>query len=67
MFFFSVCPTWLQITPGKKSPNISPLEMEGWCAVSSLVVKNSSADVMDQLTAIGATDILLFDLCNSRM
>jgi ATP phosphoribosyltransferase len=41
--------------------------MEGWCAVSSLVNKSGSAEVMDQLTAIGATDILLFEICNSRM
>ena len=56
-----------QITPGKKSPNVAPLELADWCAVSALIKKSGSAEVMDQLTAIGATDILVFEISNSRM
>ncbi|GMI04999.1 hypothetical protein TrLO_g2859 [Triparma laevis f. longispina] len=55
------------ITPGKTSPTVTPLETEGMCAVSALINKSSSAQKMDELMAIGATDILLFAISNSRM
>lgn len=35
-------------------------------AVSSMVEKNRIATVMDELTACGATDILVLDIKNSR-
>lgn len=57
----------VKITPGKKSPNVAPLELADWCAVSALIKKSGSAEVMDQLTAIGATDVLVFEISNSRM
>eukprot|EP00732_Lithocolla_globosa_P005582 Lithocolla_globosa_v1_NODE_5858_length_1174_cov_9.339589.p1 type:complete len:298 gc:universal NODE_5858_length_1174_cov_9.339589:1109-216(-) len=55
------------VTPGKKSPTISPLEDPDYVAVSALVAKNDSAEIMDKLQAIGATDILLFDMANCRV
>ena len=55
------------ITPGKRSPTVSPLEADDWCAVSSLVEKKAMAEVMDKLQGIGATDILCFAISNSRM
>lgn len=55
------------ITPGKKAPSISPLERESWVAVSALVPKKEAPAVMDELEAVGATDILLTGLVGSRM
>lgn len=60
----------ISITPGKKAPTISPLEggVYGDCvAVSALVQTKDSSSIMDSLEAIGATDILLFSIANSRM
>merc|ERR1719181_1008619 len=55
------------VTPGKRSPTISPLEGGDAVAVSALVSKSDSANIMDQLETVGATDIMLFALNNSRM
>lgn len=56
-----------KITPGKKAPTISPLEDPEWVSVSALVQKDKSADIMDQLDLVGATDILLSDMTNCRV
>ncbi|KAH9014536.1 ATP phosphoribosyltransferase [Lactarius pseudohatsudake] len=37
-----------------------------WVAVSSMVERSKMADVMDQLVSVGAEDILIFNLDNSR-
>ena len=63
----SLLPEASKITPGKTSPTVTNLEEEGMCAVSSLIVKGESATKMDQLMEVGATDILLFSISNSRM
>jgi ATP phosphoribosyltransferase-like protein len=42
------------------------LEEEGWVAVSSMVEKKKIATVMDELTEVGATDIIVLDIANSR-
>lgn len=55
-----------QITPGKKSPTVASLK-DGGFAVSALVLKKDSALVMDKLHELGATDILVFNISNSRM
>ncbi|KAF9365987.1 ATP phosphoribosyltransferase (ATP-PRTase) (ATP-PRT) [Mortierella sp. NVP85] len=55
------------ITPGRRAPTVSPLEDAEWVAVSSMVLKNTVAQTMDQLEAIGARDILLFDIQNCRV
>lgn len=55
-----------KITPGKRAPTINALEEEGWVAVSSMVEKKQIAIVMDELTAVGATDILVLDIANTR-
>ncbi|KAF3804893.1 ATP phosphoribosyltransferase [Colletotrichum gloeosporioides] len=47
-----------QITPGKRAPTITTLDEEGWVAVSSMVEKKKIALVMDDLTRVGAQDIL---------
>ncbi|EXJ79206.1 ATP phosphoribosyltransferase [Capronia epimyces CBS 606.96] len=54
------------ITPGKRAPTITALEEPDWVAVSSMVEKKNIATVMDELTAVGATDILVLDIANSR-
>ena len=55
------------ITPGKRSPTVTSLDDGKSKAVSALVLKKSVNDVMDQLHAVGATDILVMDVHNSRM
>jgi ATP phosphoribosyltransferase len=55
------------VTPGRRAPTISPLEDEKWVAVSVMVEKAKSADVMDRLVKIGAEDILIFNLDNCRV
>ena len=55
-----------QIAPGRRAPTVSPLEEEGWVAVSSMIEKKSCANIMDDLVNIGAEDILIFSLDNCR-
>ncbi|KAI9705760.1 MAG: ATP phosphoribosyltransferase (ATP-PRTase) (ATP-PRT) [Bogoriella megaspora] len=55
-----------KITPGKRAPTINALEEEGWVAVSAMVERKRVAIVMDELTAVGASDILVLKLENSR-
>ena len=59
-------PKVAEITPGKRAPTVSPLDTDGWCAVSALVLKKLVSEKMDALQAAGATDILVFDIANSR-
>jgi len=62
-----VLPKCLQITPGKRSASVAPLESGDAVAVSALVITKKSSQIMDELEAVGATDILLFGISNSRM
>jgi len=62
----SLLPAACKITPGKRAPTVTTLEDNGWVAVSSMVEKNLIATVMDDLTAAGATDILVLGIENSR-
>jgi ATP phosphoribosyltransferase len=55
------------VTPGRRAPTISPLEDPEWVAVSSMVERSKMADTMDQLVSVGAEDILIFNLDNSRV
>ncbi|KXS95986.1 hypothetical protein AC578_8082 [Pseudocercospora eumusae] len=55
-----------KITPGKRAPTIQNLEEEGWVAVQAMVKRKEIAVVMDDLTNLGATDILVTKLENSR-
>jgi ATP phosphoribosyltransferase len=55
-----------KIAPGKRAPTVTPLEEEGWVAVSVMVEKKKLALVMDELNTVGAHDILVLDLKNSR-
>lgn len=55
-----------KITPGKRAPTVNSLEENGWVAVSAMVQRNKIANVMDELTEVGATDILVTKIENSR-
>ncbi|KAL1921179.1 uncharacterized protein VTP21DRAFT_10895 [Calcarisporiella thermophila] len=57
----------VKLTPGRQAPTISSLEEEGWVAVSSMVLKDDIAQVMDGLEGIGARDILVFNISNCRV
>ncbi|KAI9374348.1 muts domain V-domain-containing protein [Aspergillus egyptiacus] len=58
--------TACNITPGKRAPTVTALEEDGWVAVSSMVEKKKIATVMDELIKVGATDILVLNIANSR-
>jgi len=60
-------PRCCEITPGKRSPTITPLKEEGWQSVSALIEKQKHNAIMDELTKVGAKDILCFSLTNTRM
>lgn len=55
-----------KITPGKRAPTITALEEADWVAVSAMVEKKKIATVMDELTTVGATDILVLKIENTR-
>ena len=57
----------LEVTPGKKSPNITELAQTDFKAITCLVKKKQMNVKMDELHDIGATDILTFALSNTRM
>lgn len=57
----------LKITPGRQAATVSPLEDQAWVAVSAMVEQVRIAEVMDELTASGATDILVFQISNCRV
>jgi ATP phosphoribosyltransferase len=57
----------LRITPGRRAPTVSPLDEEGWVAVSAMVGRKEMADVMDRLEKEGAEDVLVFALDNCRV
>lgn len=56
----------MNITPGKRSPTVTSLIDENFKSVSSLVKKGEAVQKMDELSELGATDILVFNLGNSR-
>lgn len=63
----TVLPEMLKITPGRRAATVSPLEESDWVAVSSMVESKKIAEVMDQLKAQGASDILVFGINNCRV
>jgi ATP phosphoribosyltransferase len=57
----------VSITPGKRSPTVTSLDDGVSKSVSALVPKKTVNTIMDQLHDVGATDILVMDIHNSRM
>ncbi|KAI1828104.1 HisG-domain-containing protein [Xylaria intraflava] len=55
-----------KIAPGKRAPTVTSLDEEGWVAVSVMAEKKRIAPIMDELSKIGAHDILVLDIKNSR-
>ena len=63
----SKLPDALHITPGRRAATVSPLDEEGWVAVSAMVERKEVAKVMDALEKQGAEDVLIFALDNCRV
>ena len=59
-------PEATKITPGKRAPTITQLQEDGWLAIRVMVEKKKIAPVMDDLVKVGATDILVLNIHNSR-
>ncbi|TYJ54315.1 ATP phosphoribosyltransferase [Cryptococcus floricola] len=57
----------LTITPGRRAPTVSPLDEDGWVAVSAMVERKEVAKTMDELERTGAEDILIMALDNCRV
>eukprot|EP00978_Attheya_sp_CCMP212_P035497 scaffold154772_cov49-Attheya_sp.AAC.2 len=57
----------IAITPGKRSPTVTSLDDGHFKSVSSLVAKKDVNEKMDELHDLGATDILVLQLTNTRM
>lgn len=57
----------IKITPGKSSPTITALDDSKFKSVSALVKKSDVSAKMDELYEMGATDILVINVANSRM
>ncbi|KAG7292371.1 hypothetical protein NEMBOFW57_002406 [Staphylotrichum longicolle] len=55
-----------RVTPGKRAATVTSLDEEGWVAVSAMVEKKRIAPVMDELVTVGATDIIVLDIHNTR-
>jgi ATP phosphoribosyltransferase len=53
--------TIVQITPSQHTATVSPIEDDGWCAVSAMV-ERKSAVVLDELVAASADNFLLVAL-----
>lgn len=56
-----------EITPGRRAATVSPLDDDGWVAVSAMVEKKQIANAMDRLVAVGAEDVLVIRLQNCRV
>ncbi|KAF2863565.1 putative ATP phosphoribosyltransferase His1 [Piedraia hortae CBS 480.64] len=54
------------ITPGKRAPTVTGLEEDSWVAVQAMVPHDKIASVMDELIELGATDVLVTELKNTR-
>ena len=56
----SIC----KLLPGMNSPTILPLAKEGWSSIHSVINKNDSWEVIDELKANGAEGILVCPIEN---
>ena len=55
-----------RITPGFKSPTVTSLEDESWCAVRVMVRRKDVIAAMEELESLGATAILETPIANCR-
>lgn len=52
----------IKVTPGRRAATVTPLQDEGWSAISAMVKKSDVATVMDRLEEVGGTDIFTLAL-----
>lgn len=57
----------VELTPGMDSPTISPLRLEGWVEVRSMVPRDAAQKIMDGLYDLGARGILVTDILACRV
>ena len=62
----SLLPTVSKITPGRRAPTVTSLEEDEWVAVSVMIERSALANKMDELAEVGAIDILVTKIENSR-
>ena len=67
-----VCPTAVlktacTITPGVKSPTVSPVSEDGWMAVAAMVKQNGLNKIIDQLSELGAKGIIAQEIRTCRL
>lgn len=55
----------MKINSGGRAPTINALD-EGWLAFKVMTEKIKIGQVMDELTRIGAIDILVLDVAHAR-
>lgn len=60
-------PHLLSITPGRRAPTISNIDDEGWVAVSAMIERKRKGEILDDLVAHGAADIMVFEISNCRV
>jgi ATP phosphoribosyltransferase len=51
-----------KILPGMKSPTVTPLAIEGWCSVSSVVKEDDFWEICEKLHEAGAEGILVIPI-----
>lgn len=49
----------IAVLPGMKSPTVVPLAMSGWSAVHSVIAEDAFWEIIDDLSDLGATGILV--------
>lgn len=57
----------LELTPGRRAPTVSPIDDDGWVAVSSMIERKRKGEVMDKLKELGASDIMVMEISNCRV
>lgn len=62
----SLLATVSKITPGRRAPTITSLDEDGWVAISVMIERSQLANKMDELAEVGAIDILVTKIENSR-
>jgi ATP phosphoribosyltransferase len=55
------------ITPGVKSPTVSPVHDDSWKAVAAMVRSKELNAVIDQLSELGAKGIIAHDIRTCRL
>jgi ATP phosphoribosyltransferase len=56
-----------EITPGVKSPTVSPVSEEGWMAVAAMVRAKGLNKIIDQLSGLGGKGIIAQDIRTCRL